>query len=105
MPFHLRKCLPAMFLLALTVAFPAASRADDDDDHDQARAALERGEVKPLAEVLALLKLDGEIVSTEFEHDDDRWIYEIRLIDPSGRMVELHVDAATARILESETGQ
>jgi uncharacterized membrane protein YkoI len=75
-----------------------------DGDHDRARAALERGEVLPLATLLERLQtvIDGEVIATEFDRDDGRWIYEIEYIDRDGRVVELEVDAADGRILERE---
>ncbi len=70
-------------------------------DHERARQALERGEALPLAEILSRLRpeLGGEVVGVEFEREDGRWIYEFKVIEPHGRLVELEVDAATARVL------
>lgn len=78
--------------------------AGADDDHEEARGALERGEVMPLSEVLETLRprIDGDIVSTDFEREDGGWLYEIKYIDRSGRLRELHVDARTARVLGAE---
>ena len=77
---------------------------DHHRDHDRARAALERGEVLPLATILERLEdvIDGEIIAAEFDRDDGRWLYEIEYIDQSGRIVELEVDAADGRVLERE---
>lgn len=82
----------------------AGRPAPADEDHEEARGALERGEVMPLSEVLAALRprIDGDIVSTDFEREDGGWSYEIKYIDRTGRMVELHVDARTARVLKAE---
>lgn len=77
---------------------------DHDRDHDRARAALERGEVLPLAAILERLEevIDGEIIAAEFDRDDGRWLYEIEYIDEGGRVIELVVDAADGRVLERE---
>lgn len=96
-----------LVLLALVCAASAsvAGRlAPADEDHEEARGALERGEVMSLSEVLAALRpqIDGEIVSTDFEREDGGWLYEIKYIDRTGRMIELHVDARTARVLKAE---
>lgn len=95
-------------LVALSCLLPAGGAAMPalaDEDHEEAREALERGEVMPLADVLAEVRprIDGEIVATEFEREDAGWVYEIKYIDRGGRMVELYVDARTARILEAES--
>lgn len=91
-------------MIALACAAAVAGTAGADDDHERARRALERGEVMPLSEVLAALepRIDGEIVSTEFEREDGAWVYEIKYIDRGGRLVELYVDARTARVLKAE---
>jgi uncharacterized membrane protein YkoI len=89
--------------LCLAVLF-GTGPALADDDHERARAALERGEVLPLAIILERLQgvIDGDVIATEFERDDGRWIYEIEYIDRDGRIVELEVDAADGRILKRE---
>jgi uncharacterized membrane protein YkoI len=107
-----RRLVWAIALLAASaIAFAAASagpaRADDwdhDRDHDRARAALQRGEVLPLATILERLAsvIDGEIIAAEFDRDDGLWLYEIEYIDQDGRVVELVVNAADARVLERE---
>ncbi len=79
-----------------------------NDDHDHARHALERGEVRPLAEILARVTaaVPGEVVSVEFErqhrHDRGRWQYEIKILAPDGRLREVCVDAASGQIVDIE---
>ena len=98
-----------MLALALSFASAGTLRADDggdrdDDDHDQARRALEEGEVKPLFEILEAVKdkMEGEVVGVEFEHKGGRYVYEFKVISASGRLREIYVDAMTAEILKSE---
>lgn len=88
-----------LLLALLPVALAAA-----DDDHDRARAALQRGEVLPLADILERVQgeVEGEVIATEFEREDGRWVYELKLIDAGGRVVELEVDAVDGRILHAE---
>jgi uncharacterized membrane protein YkoI len=90
------------FCLGLLVAAGPAHAGKGD--HDRARAALERGEVLPLATILERLEavIDGEIIAAEFDRDDGRWLYEIEYIDRNGRIIELVVDAADGRVLERE---
>lgn len=106
--------LAAMLLLALApFAFPIGALADsdcaereyeDEYDHERARRALECGEVMPLADVLAAVRphISGKIIETEIEREDGIWVYEFKFIDAGGRLVEVHVDAGTARILKNE---
>jgi uncharacterized membrane protein YkoI len=82
------------------ISAPSA-RAGPHRDHDRAREALERGEALPLADILARVRpeLGGEVVGVSFERDGGRWIYEFKVVGPAGRLSEVHVDAATARVL------
>jgi uncharacterized membrane protein YkoI len=78
--------------------------ADRNDDHDDARHALELGEALPLVDILAKVGRDlgGEIVSVSFKRKHDLWLYEFKVIEPSGRLVEVYVDAASGRVLKRE---
>ncbi len=86
----------------------AAPQHDAGHDHDRARQALSRGEVRPIAEILARVatEVPGEVVEVEFErsqgHGDETWIYELKIIAEDGRLLEVQVDAATGRILVAE---
>jgi uncharacterized membrane protein YkoI len=95
-------------LAAALVAAPPPlwAGASDEDDHDRARRAFERGEVLPLAEILARVRgeLGGEVVGVSFEREHERWVYEFRVIGSGGRLIEVYVDAATAEVLEREEG-
>ncbi|ROT99425.1 PepSY domain-containing protein [Histidinibacterium lentulum] len=95
--------LASGLLAALGLALaPVASAADGD--HDRARGALERGEILPLAQILAVAvaHVPGRIIEVELERDDGRWIYEVELLTRGGRLVEIEIDGATGRILEIE---
>jgi uncharacterized membrane protein YkoI len=46
--------------------------------------------------------LGGEIVSISFEREHDLWVYEFKVVEPSGRLVEVYVDAASGRVLKRE---
>ncbi|RBI83788.1 peptidase [Rhodosalinus halophilus] len=95
---------PMTRAFALVLMLLAAQSLADRDDHDRARRALERGEVLPLARILAVAEAEagGRAIEVEFEREDGRWIYELELITPAGRLVELEIDAATGAILDRE---
>jgi len=103
----------ALLLGVAPLAMSAGARADEKcgagdygekHDHERARRALECGEVMPLADVLAAVQphVSGKIIETEFDREDGVWVYEMKYIDPQGRLVEIHVDARTGRILKTE---
>ncbi|WP_199856185.1 PepSY domain-containing protein [Diaphorobacter sp. J5-51] len=94
-------------LMALAVAAatagPAAQAAErGHGDHDLARQALERGQVLPLRTVLEKVEREyqGQVLKVEFEHDDGRFIYEIRLLQNDGRVAKLAVDAVNGQVLK-----
>lgn len=90
------------FAFAVALAGSAARADEDRHDHDAARRAVERGEIRPLAEILDRLrgKLPGEVIRIEVERKKGRWVYELRLADANGRLFEAYVDGATAEIVE-----
>lgn len=100
-------------LLVLAVMPAQAGRYgrhwDGEHDHERARYALRRGEVRPIAEILASVatQVPGEVVEVEFErgeqdHGPPRWLYELKVIATDGRLLEVEIDAATGRILKVE---
>ena len=97
--------------LALAGAFVSSPPASADDeaavgarpahDHDEAERARERGEIRPLEEIMPILRQrhSGEIAQIELEHDHGVWIYEFKLIDAAGRLVEITIDAKTGAVV------
>ncbi len=68
-------------------------------DEDEARHALENGEVLPLERVLAGLgsAVPGEVSGLELEKENGIWIYEFKIISPDGQMLKVRVDAKTGQ--------
>lgn len=89
---------PLLLMLALT---GAAASARDDSDHDRARDALRAGDVLPLTVVLDRLAREhpGQVLEVELESEDGRWVYEVRLLQPGGRLVKLELDARSGELL------
>lgn len=92
----------AGLLLGIGLAAGPASADSAKRDHDRARQALEQGRVLPLREVLERVERShpGQVLKIEFERDDGRYIYEIRLLQPDGRMAKLKVDAVDGQVLK-----
>ncbi|MEZ5606292.1 MAG: PepSY domain-containing protein [Burkholderiaceae bacterium] len=87
--------------MLLLCALGAGGAAVAHGDHDLARQALESGQVLPLATVLGKLahEAPGQVLKVEFEREDGRFIYEIRLLQNDGRVAKLKVDAVDGRVL------
>jgi uncharacterized membrane protein YkoI len=96
--FH-RRILARALALSLAGATPLLHA---DGDHDKARQALVQGKVQPLRTVLEKVERDyqGQAVKVDFDEDDGRYIYEIRLLQNDGRMAKLKVDAVDGKVLE-----
>ncbi len=90
--------LPMLAACALAATAPLQA---DERDHEAARQALEQGKVLPLRTVLEKVERDyqGQAIKIEFERDDGRFIYEIRLLQNDGRIVKLEVDAVNGKVL------
>ncbi|MBS0643836.1 MAG: PepSY domain-containing protein [Proteobacteria bacterium] len=108
-----RRAFIAAGVIAALALSSAPGRADPDDDegvyrhrhdHDRARLAVERGEARPLSEILAQVRpeLGGEVTGVEFRRKAGKWLYEFRVIGAGGQMTEVYVDAATAEIVKRE---
>ncbi len=94
-------------LLACAMLLSTQAYADSKD-HELARQALAEGKIMPLRTVLEKMEKEfgGQVVKIEFEHDDDddknRWFYEIKLLQDSGNMLKLLVDAEDGKVLKKK---
>ena len=75
---------------------------DNDKDHDRARRASAGGQMLTMTELLGRIhtQVTGRILDMELEHEDGAWMYEIKVLDPEGRLYELVVDAKSGRVLQ-----
>jgi uncharacterized membrane protein YkoI len=97
---HLNARRVAIGLLTALTVVAAEARADERLDHDVARQAVERGEIKSLAEILQVVRarIPGEIAGVKIEREGGRLTYELRIVGSRGRLLKVHVDAATGEI-------
>lgn len=74
----------------------------DDDDSDRARAGVSSGVILPLSSILSGIEdnFGARMIDAELGRKRGRTTYELELITPSGRVLEVIVDAATARVIE-----
>jgi uncharacterized membrane protein YkoI len=96
-----RSTIGMMALLLAIAGSPAGVLADDrKHDQDMVRQAVERGEIKALADILNAIrsKLPGDVVGVEIEQKKGRWFYEFRVADTKGRLFEVYVDARSGVI-------
>jgi uncharacterized membrane protein YkoI len=91
-------------LMGVALLVLSASAQASPDDHDQARAALEAGEIRPIGEILtkAGAEVPGDVVEIELERERGRWVYELKIIATDGRLLEVEMDASDASLIEVE---
>ncbi|MCO5162194.1 MAG: PepSY domain-containing protein [Mesorhizobium sp.] len=101
----MRVLLAACFAVLIASVSPALADKGGDADRRAVERARERGEILPLARIIELLRaqgLTGDVLEVELENDDAGVVYEIYLLGPGGRRLEIKVDPATGRILERD---
>lgn len=93
--------LTPVLALAMTLAAPV-SMADSRRDYEFAHQALQQGKILSLRTVLDRVTAEhaGEPVKIEFDRDDGVYLYEIELIEPSGNLLKLEVDAITGALIK-----
>lgn len=95
--------LPFAVLMLLSASTLTAIADDDDErDHEIARKALSEGRIRPLADIMDEMKAQfpGQIVGVELEvKKAGTFVYEFKVLTPQGKLKEVNVDAATAKIL------
>lgn len=101
----------ATILMALAFVAPALA---DDDDQERARQAMLSGDVAPLSKLLAIVEAtyEGEVLKVELEDEkarkwgrpegEDFFIYEIKILTPTGNLVKLKYDAKSLELLKAE---
>lgn len=100
----IRRDLIRSGLHAAGLLFAAPASAERERDHDRARRAVEQGEALPLSTILAHLgpDLGGEVVGVSFEEEAGSWAYEFMVIGPTGHLMDVLVDARSARVIGRE---
>lgn len=101
----LKNRMPMLFSLLVAVAalflFGGVSLVGASDDHDTARLMRSEGNIMPLRELLQHPALvDQRVLEAELERENGKLVYELELLDPSGRVTERYFDATTGQPLD-----
>ena len=94
--------LKTTFLFSLLLGFMASTiPAWAKDDSSRARALLEKGEILSLTEILKKVsqKVPGKILEVALEEKQGQIVYEIEFLGEDGVVMEMLIDAKTARII------
>ncbi len=77
------------------------------NDHEKAIQAVKNGEILPLDQILMSLKneFEGRVLAINLNDSEKGlygWVYDIRMINSSNKVINLRVDAGTSTILMVE---
>lgn len=91
-----------MILGAMMVS--GINQAMADEDYELARKLRESGQILALEEIVKRARTvkPGELLETELETKHGHYIYEVEMLDKTGQVWELKLDAATGKLIEME---
>jgi uncharacterized membrane protein YkoI len=97
-------CVAVLFVASVVAGVDDGKGKGKAREHDAIRGALQRGEVLPLAKILAIAqeKVPGDVIEVELETERGTLIYEIKVLAQSGRVREIKIDARTGTVLTIE---
>ena len=94
-----------LIAIALTMVLAptdSAAFVGERRDHDEARGVMKQRNILPYGEIArrAKSRFKGRIVGQELRHfSRDRWVYELKILDESGQVISVLVDAQSGRII------
>ncbi len=93
-------------LFGIALAWSAAARADDDNDHDRAHDLYEQGEIHALTEILEIVRKSapGEIVAIDLVSVSGKWVYQFQVVSSDGRRTMVDVDAGAGTVIRDGAG-
>lgn len=105
-----RPVLSLLFAVAALALGGSPAHADSDDDSDEnitldaIQRGVQNGRIRPLSELKAIIaeRFPGDIVRIEPSVRHGTFTYEFKVLQGDGRLVEIHMDAASGRILKTE---
>lgn len=102
LPFSLAIALFAVS--ALVVSPRAMADHHGHDDHIEARALLQRGEILPLSRILVIVQqqVAGDVIEVELDNGKHGWEYEVKVLTADGRVREVKLNAGNGTVREIE---
>ena len=99
-------CLSAVLAIALAavvllLAVPA--QAAGWSQREAAQQAIDTGQIQPMKAMLAKVEAENPgaaVLDADLENKNGRWLYEFKLVRPSGEMVKLRLDARDGSVVD-----
>lgn len=101
-------------LLLVGLSLPVLPLCADDDrasggksgvpSNDELARQVREGKILPLGVLkeLVLRRIPGELINVSVDREDERLVYEFRVLRSGGQVTEVEVDAAAGKIVEIE---
>lgn len=107
MPAFARAATAAMALTLCSHCVMRQAQASDNKqkEYEAIRDAVQHGKALPLGRVLGIAsaQVPGDIIEIDLEQNQkDVLIYEIKILDVTGRVRKLRIDASNGDVLDSE---
>jgi uncharacterized membrane protein YkoI len=89
-------------LLAASGIGTASDSRYGKEKHETVRALLDAGEIRSLEQVLQRIREEGRghVLEAELERKDDRYVYEVEVVDEQGKVRKLYYDARSGEALD-----
>ncbi len=99
---RLRTIAAPLALATVLSLFPVSAALADKDDHVEARALLQRGEILPLAQILevAQRRVPGDVIEVELEREDRGWEYKVKVLTPTGLVRKITLNARNGAVVK-----
>lgn len=100
---HLLMFVAILYVVVLSLSAANAAFGQQHEPRD-IQAAVRRGEVLPLPRILDLAqkRVPGEVLEVELEKDGGKFVYEVKMLTPDGRVREVTIDAHSGKLLTVE---
>lgn len=94
-------CAAAALAAAAFFVGTGLASADDRVHRSEVRELREAGKILPMEDILGRVRSaqPGQVVEIELERKDDRYVYEVKLIDDADAIHKLDLDAASGEVL------
>lgn len=91
----------AASVAAAATVGPDFAQAGDRVKRSEVRQLREAGKILPMEDILARARSaqPGQIVEIELERKNDRFVYEVKLIDDADAIHKLELDASTGEVI------
>ncbi len=89
---------------ACLVMFASVDIVMADIGPKKARALQQQEIILPLSHIIdkAMAIKSGKVLETELDQENDRYVYELEILDSNGQVWELEFDAQTGDLMEIE---